>query len=53
MLNFVDNYMQRISGKVSSSELEVLHRELVSLTNYYDIAPKSTALAVYEGYLPE
>ena len=53
MLNFVDTYMQRISGKVSSSELEVLHRELVSLTTYYDIAPKSTALAVYEGYLPE
>lgn len=53
MLNFTDEFMQRIDGKVPDAYLSVIRNELVELVTHYDIQPKSSALTVWQGYLPE
>lgn len=52
MLNLIDNYMQRIDGKVPDSWLRLLRDELSELLMHYTIQPVSTELTVYEGYIP-
>ena len=53
MLNLIDNYMQRINGKVPDSCLRLLRDELSELLMHYTIQPVSTELTVYEGYIPQ
>lgn len=53
MLNLIDNYMQRIDGKVPDSWLRLLRDELSELLMHYTIQPVSTELTVYEGYIPQ
>ena len=53
MLNLIDDYMQRIDGKVPDDCLRLLRDELSEILMHYTIQPVSTDLTVYEGYIPQ
>lgn len=50
---FVNEFLTKIEGKVSDDELKVIHQCLTIFVADYDIAPRTTEIVPYTGYLPE
>ena len=48
--NLVNRLMLRLSGKIPDECLDTVSQEMRVLLHEFDVQPKETALAVYDGY---
>lgn len=50
---FTDEFIGRLRDKVTNSDLAIIHKELIEFCANYDIAPKETAITLYEDVVPK